>query len=219
MTPSAFLETTGTYSAFACSVRYTWRIRTWFVEFEQFLVVNEVKDCPSQIRNSDEAGFPLCPKNLQSVCYEDRHECIWNNWWLEEQITFLCAANAAGDVLPPMQVFAGERFHYNPMANCIPNAYFGRSTNGWINTELFFGWLANHFGKQVTIQPVVLLVDGHNSHTDLEVAKFGSKNQILLYCLPPSRCSRLMLAILGHSRVLGGRNATNTERRYLVIML
>ena len=37
-------------------------MHTWFVEFEQFLVENGVKDCPSQIWNADEAGFPLCPK-------------------------------------------------------------------------------------------------------------------------------------------------------------
>jgi len=99
-----------------------------------------------------------------------------------------------------MQVFAGERFRYNPMANCIPNAYFERSTNGWINTELFFGWLANHFGKQVTIQPVVLLVYGHSSHIDLEVAKFCSKNQILLYCLPPHLSHLLQLLDVGYFR-------------------
>ena len=74
--------------------------------------------------------------------------------------TSSCVANAAGDVLPPMQVFAGQRFRYNPMVNCIPNAYFGCSANGWINTELFFGWLANHFAKLLTIRPVVLLVMG-----------------------------------------------------------
>ena len=56
-------------------------IRTWFVEFEQFLVVNGVKDCPSQIWNADEAGFPLCPKTGRVVAiYEDRQECIRNNW-------------------------------------------------------------------------------------------------------------------------------------------
>ena len=32
-----------------------------------------------------------------------------------------------------------------------------------------FGWLANHFAKLVKIRPVVLLVDGHSSHIDIEV--------------------------------------------------
>ena len=75
-----------------------------------------------------------------------------------------CAVSAAGDVIPPMHIFAGERFKCNPMNNCIDNAYFGRSANGWISIELFFGWLANHFAKKVLIRPVLLLVDGHSSH-------------------------------------------------------
>ena len=177
-------------------------IRTWFVEFEQFLVVNGVKDCSSQIWNADEAGFPLCPKTGRVVAMKTDKNVYGITGDSKEQITCLCAANAAGDVLPPMQVFAGERFRYNPMANCIPNAYFGRSANGWINTELFFGWLANHFAKQVTIRPVVLLVDGHSSHIDLEVAKFCSKNQILLYCLPPHSSHLLQPLDVGFFRSL-----------------
>ena len=113
--------------------------------------MNGVKDCPSQIWIADEAGFPLCPKTGRVVAMKTDKNVYGITGDSKEQITCLCAANAAGDVLPPMQVFAGEWFRYNPMANCIPNAYFGRSTNGWINTELFVGWLANHFAKQVTI--------------------------------------------------------------------
>ena len=160
-------------------------IRSWFVEFELFLIENGVKDSPSQIWNADESGFPLCPKTGRVLAVKTDKNVYGITGDSKEQITCLCAANAAGDVLPPMHVFAGERVRYNPMANCVPNAYFGHSTNGWITTELFFGWLANHFAKLVTVRPVVLLVDGHSSHIDLEVSRFCSENQILLYCLPP----------------------------------
>ena len=55
---------------------------------------------------------------------------------------------------------------------------------GWISTELFYGWIANHFAKRVTIRPVVLLVDGHSSHIDVHTSIFCKENSILLYCLP-----------------------------------
>ena len=42
----------------------------------------------------------------------------------KDQITCLCAANAVGEVIPPMQIFPGERFWYNPTAHCIPGVYF-----------------------------------------------------------------------------------------------
>jgi len=68
----------------------------------------------------------------------------------KEQITTFCAANAAGDTLPPMHIFPGERFKTNPMSRCVDGVYFGRTPNGWISTELFYGWIANHFSKLVT---------------------------------------------------------------------
>ena len=84
-----------------------------------------------------------------------------------------------------MHIFSGERYKSNPMEGCVDGAYFGRSPNGWISTELFYGWLANHFAKRVTERLLVLLVDGHSSHIDLEVSKFCRDQQIHLYCLPP----------------------------------
>ena len=53
----------------------------------------------------------------------------------------LCAANAAGETIPPMHIFSGVRFKSNPMEGAVDNAYFGRSPNGWIIIELFYGWL------------------------------------------------------------------------------
>ncbi len=53
-------------------------------------------------------------------------------------ITTLCAISAAGSVLPPMHVFSGKRFKTDSMKDCVPNAYFGRSDLGWMNTELFY---------------------------------------------------------------------------------
>ena len=105
------------------------------MEFERFLMENEVKDCPSQIWNADEAGFPLCPKTGRVIAMKADKNVYGITEDSKEQIICLYAANAAGDVIPSMQVFTGERFRYNPMANCIPNAYFGHSSNGWIITE------------------------------------------------------------------------------------
>ena len=71
------------------------------------------------------------------------------------------------------------------MEGCVSGSYFGRSPNGWMSAELFFGWVANHFARHVTERPVILLVDGHSTHVDVEVSKFCRDNSILLYCIPP----------------------------------
>lgn len=177
-------------------------IEAWFIEFEEFLMINGVKDRPSQIWNADEAGFPLCPKTGKVIAMKNAKNVYVTTGDSKDQITCLCAASAAGEVLPPMHIFAGERFRFNPMAGCVTDAYFGRSPNGWISTELFYGWLANHFAKKVTVRPVVLLVDGHRSHIDLQVSKFCRENQILLFCLPPHTSHLLQPLVVGFFRSL-----------------
>ena len=68
---------------------------------------------------------------------------------------------------------------------CVAGAFFGKSEKGWITTELFYGWLANHFVAHIPpSRPVVLLVDGHSTHIDIEISKFCQQNDIFLYCLP-----------------------------------
>ena len=55
-----------------------------------------------------------------------------------------------------------------------------------MDLELFYGWLSNHFTTWIPpARPVVLIVDGHSSHINLQTACFARENGILLYCLPP----------------------------------
>ena len=97
----------------------------------------------------------------------------------------LCALSAAGDVIPPMHIFSGQRFWYNPLEGGVSGAYFGKSEKGWITTELFYGWLANHFILRIPpIRPVALLVNGHSTHIDIEISKLCKEKGIPLYCLP-----------------------------------
>ena len=181
------------------------------MDFAQFLVDQGLKDCPSQLWNADEAGFPLCPKTGQVLSMLAAKNVYGVTGDSKEQITCLCAATAAGDALPPMEVFAGE---------CFPNAYFEHSHNGWINTEVYFGWLANHFPKLVKVRPVLLLVDGRGSHIDVDVSKFCLNNEIFAYCLPPHSSHILQLldvfVFFCLLKVAGVRSAASTELKDLV---
>ena len=60
------------------------------------------------------------------------------------------------------------------------------SKSGWIDTELFLSWLKKIFLKHVVSQrPVLLLVDGHKSHINLDVIDLCRQNDVILFCLPP----------------------------------
>ena len=157
----------------------------WFKEFGEFLEARSSLNKAECIWNADEAGFPLCATSGKVISIRNSKNVYAITADTKEQITALCAISAAGDALPPMHIFPGTRFKYNPMLNCVDGAYFGHSPTGWISTELFYGWIANHFAKRVSVRPVVLLIDGHSSHIDIHTFKFCRENNILLYCLPP----------------------------------
>ena len=158
----------------------------WFVDFEQFLLKYDLHDKPYRIWNCDESGFSLCPKSGKVVApkgAKDVYSVTGNN---KQQVTTLCAIGAAGGIIPPMHVYPGERFAYNPLEGGVEGAYLGKSQNGWMTQELFFGWISRHFATKIpSDRPVCLLVDGHSSHIDLDVSNFCQQDGILLYCLPP----------------------------------
>ena len=157
----------------------------WYKDFGDFLEAHSLLNRAEYIWNADEAGFPLCATSGKVISIRNCKDVYAITADTKKQITTLCAINAAGDALPPMHIFPGTRFKYNPMLNCVDGAYFGHSPTGWISTELFYGWIANHFAKHVSVRPIVLLVDGHSSHIDLHTSTFCKENRILLYCLPP----------------------------------
>ncbi len=128
----------------------------------------------------------MCPRSNKVLALRGAKNVYYCTSSEKVQITTLACISATGNTVPPMHVFPGVRFSYNPMQGCIDSAYFGKSSNGWMTQELFNGWLTKHFVKHIPRErPVCLLVDGHSSHIDLETSKFCQENQILLYCLYP----------------------------------
>ena len=167
--------------ASACSKEV---LSKWYVAFKQFVELNGVS-VPARVWNADETGCPLCPKSGKVLALSGTKDVYQATSNSKEQITTLCAISAAGNTIPPMHIFSGQRFHYNPLEGCVSGAYFGKSDKGWMTRELFYGWLANHFILCIPPgRPVILLVDGHSTHIDIEISKFCDKNGVLLYCLP-----------------------------------
>lgn len=158
----------------------------WFSRYKQFLMTHNLQNKPQCIWNCDESGFPLCPKTGKVLALKGADTVYNVTGSNKRQITTLCCISAAGGVVSPMHIYPGERFGYNPLEGGVDGAYFGKSPNGWMCQDLFNGWISKHFSVQIApARPVMLLVDGHNSHIDLDTSKFCEANGIILYCLPP----------------------------------
>ena len=158
----------------------------WFSEFEEFLNNYGLLNKADRIWNADESGFPLKQRTGKVMAPRGTKSVYLISSGSKEQITTLACINAAGQSIPPMHIFPGQRFHYNPLQDGVNGAYMGRSESGWMDSGLFCGWLSGHFTPSIPpARPVVLLLDGHSSHINLEAAKFARENGILLYCFPP----------------------------------
>ena len=56
-----------------------------------------------------------------------------------------------------------------------------------------------HCGSQ---RPVVLFVDGHASHINLDVIDLARDNDVILFCLPPHTTDTLQPLFLSHSNLI-----------------
>ena len=71
----------------------------------------------------------------------------------------------------------------------FPEAVYGHTDNGWMDSDLFVAFLVNLVefakGKGITF-PILLFVDGHSTHMTLQAAEFCKEIDIILYCLLPN---------------------------------
>jgi hypothetical protein len=96
-----------------------------------------------------------------------------------------------GNFIPPLLVFQGKKKMKQELMNgTLPGPIHACHPSGWIQSEIFvFQWFL-HFIKhtQPTKEdPVILVLDGHYSHTrNLEVITSARENHIII-CPPTSQ--------------------------------
>jgi len=167
-------------------------INKWYDDLKAFFE-NEVDvgmtvfQDPSRIYNADETVCPLEPPSGKVLAPRGAKFVYKTGSSDKTQITVLACMSATAHFLPPMIVYPGERFRgYNPVDK-FESAILGRSKSGWMDSELFLSWFRDHFipsiNERKVRKPVVLFVDGHTSHINLEVAKLSREENIVLYCL------------------------------------
>jgi len=61
------------------------------------------------------------------------------------QVNIMACGNAAGQAIPPMVIFDAKKLNHAWTANKVPGTKYGLSNKGWINTDLFEGWLVELF--------------------------------------------------------------------------
>nr|CAH7743754.1 unnamed protein product [Callosobruchus chinensis] len=105
--------------------------------------------------------------------------------------------NAAGTYVPPMLIYPRKRMKDELLDDAPPGFWGTCSDNGWITLKIFFDWFKSfvRFTGATKEKPVLLILDGHASHTkNIEVIDYAREHHVILLCTPPHCTHKLQPA-------------------------
>ena len=110
-------------------------------------------------------------------------------------ITMCGIGNAIGNFIPPVFIFPRARFHDTMIKGGPPGCigYANSPTSGWMTGPLFLKVL-EHIKKLVRCSkedPVLLLMDNHESHCTLDAINYCCENGMVALTFPP-HCTHRM---------------------------
>lgn len=178
-------------------------------QFFNFLgnVYDEHKLSPDRIYNCDETGVSVVPKTKSKIIARKGRKQVGSITSAERgtTITIEICFSASGQYMPPMMVFPRKRMDPQLMLNAAPGAWGVCSDSGWMTAELFLGWFKKfvEFSGATVDRPVLLLLDGHSTHTqNLDVINEARSNGVIILCFPPHTTHRLQVADVAYMKPL-----------------
>lgn len=108
-------------------------------------------------------------------------------------VTVELAANALGNTIPPMFVFPRLKFKDLFIRDGPPECIGAGNASGWMTSQEFFMFM-DHFikhTKPTPSEPVLLLLDNHSSHIDINVVDKAKENSVIMLSFPPHCTHRL----------------------------
>ena len=140
----------------------------------------------------------------------------------KNQITIVACGSATGQPTPPFVIFYAKQLNPLWTRDEVGGTRYGLSKKGWIDRELFHGWLVEHFLKHAVAScPLLLLLDGHSSH--YEPATIRLQKRMISFCVSLHtqlmKLSHSTAACLGLSKFTGDRLFMTSIRRTLEKLL
>ena len=145
-----------------------------------------LKTEPERIYNVDETGMPLDHRPPKIVTQRGHKKVRYRTAGNKSQITVIECVSATGHAVPPFVIWDAKSMNKEWTNGEIPGTTYGLSNKGWVDSELFRGWMVDHFIPQaVAGRPLLLMLDGHSSHYQPDLVRFAKEHDIILFCLPP----------------------------------
>ncbi|KAF0852152.1 mitochondrial rve superfamily member [Andalucia godoyi] len=132
-----------------------------------------------------------------------------------KHVTMINAISAAGKAFRPMLVYPNTalspEYTENVLLKKDPGLKIGRSEKGWIDSALFVEFLED-LKSQLPAERrdarIVLIVDGHSSHTTIEAVEWSRFPRT-----PPTKCSLWTSSATRLSKMRSGMRSRNGRAR------
>lgn len=150
----------------------------------------------TRVFNVDETGVTSVQhKSVRVVCLKGKREIHkLSSAEKGRLVTIVACMSASGNYVPPMLVFPRKRMKQELLDGAPPGSIACCHTSGWIQTDLFTQWMAHFISyvKPTKEDPVVLILDGHTTHTrNIDVIDLARESGVSLVCLPPHSSDRM----------------------------
>ena len=140
--------------------------------------------------NMDEKGFMRGAGLNSKVIIPVEEEDAWSiQPGDREWISVIEVIGTGGFIPPPFVIFGGQSIQHSWISPSIDSrTVINVSSSGWSDRSIALQWI-KHFDKytrpQTAGQYRLLILDGHTSHTSIELAEFCESEKIVPLCLPP----------------------------------
>ena len=180
-------------------------IRGYYALLKEIYDEFDFESHPERVYNMNETGVPLDPRPPKVIAAKGQKKVRYRSSGNKSQITVVGCGSATGQAIPPFIIFAAKQLNEPWTRDEVSGSRFAVSDSGWIDQELFFYWLRDHFmTNAVAARALLLLLDGHSSHYEPASVRFAKENSIILFCLPPHtthECQPLDCSLFGPLKV------------------
>lgn len=170
-------------------------------------IVDTHKLTADRIYNCDETGISVNPKNQTKIIAQKgrRQVGVLTSAERGETVTAEICFSAAGSYVPPMLIFPRKRMRQEFETGLPAGATAETHETGWMTKDLFLTWFKKFIdsSKATKENPVLLILDGHATHTkSLELIDLARNNGVILLCLPPHCSHKLQPLDVSYMRPL-----------------
>lgn len=151
---------------------------------------------PANIYNVDESGLTIVQTKVSSVIglRGKRQVASLTSAERGALMTIIFCMNAAGDFVPPLIIFPRKNMNMQLMKGSPPGSVGVAHPSGWVQSHIFTQWFQHfiRYSKPNEQNPVLLILDGHYSHTrNIDVIDLARENHVVIISLPPHSTHKL----------------------------